>query len=141
TGSAAEAGLRAVRTARFTVAQAASGRHRSRSGGRAGHRRRAGRAHRAGLEASRRQHVHLLSSLCPAGFSGAGARAQGRLNVPTILLVDDDLVIRREVSEILREEGFDVMAASGGAEALRLLASPPTPVVILLDLVMPRTDG
>ena len=59
----------------------------------------------------------------------------------TILLVDDDPVIRREVSEILREEGFDVMAASGGAEALRLLASPPTPVVILLDLVMPRTDG
>jgi two-component system response regulator MprA len=57
------------------------------------------------------------------------------------LLVDDDLDIRREVSEILREEGFDVLAASGGAEALRLLASSPLPVVILLDLVMPRTDG
>jgi two-component system response regulator MprA len=59
-----------------------------------------------------------------------------------ILLVDDDLDIRREVSEILREEGFDVMAASGGAEALRLLGeSSALPVVILLDLVMPRTDG
>jgi CheY-like chemotaxis protein len=61
--------------------------------------------------------------------------------VPSILIVDDDLDIRREVSEILHEEGFEVMAASGGAEALRLLGSSPPPVVILLDLVMPRTDG
>ena len=61
--------------------------------------------------------------------------------MPCILVVDDDLDIRREVSEILREEGFDVLAAGGGAEALRLLASAPPPVVILLDLVMPRTDG
>jgi CheY-like chemotaxis protein len=61
--------------------------------------------------------------------------------VPSILVVDDDLDIRREVSEILREEGLDVMAASGGAEALRLLRSSPPPVVILLDLVMPQTDG
>jgi len=61
--------------------------------------------------------------------------------VPSILIVDDDLDIRREVSEILREDGMEVLAASGGAEALRLLRSSPLPVVILLDLVMPRTDG
>jgi CheY-like chemotaxis protein len=62
--------------------------------------------------------------------------------VPSILIVDDDLDIRREVSEILREEGFEVMAAGGGADALRLLrSSSPLPAVILLDLVMPRTDG
>jgi CheY-like chemotaxis protein len=61
--------------------------------------------------------------------------------VPTILIVDDDLNIRREVSEILGEEGFDVLVASGGAEALRILATSARPAVILLDLVMPRTDG
>ena len=61
--------------------------------------------------------------------------------MPTILIVDDDLDIRREVSEILREEGFDVLLASGGAEALRILATSVRPAVILLDLVMPRTDG
>jgi len=61
--------------------------------------------------------------------------------VPTILVVDDDLDIRREVGEILGEEGFDVLLAGGGAEALRLLASSVRPLVILLDLVMPRTDG
>ncbi len=62
--------------------------------------------------------------------------------MPSVLIVDDDLDIRREVSEILREEGFDVLIASGGAEALKVLgSSSPPPVVILLDLVMPRTDG
>jgi two-component system response regulator MprA len=63
------------------------------------------------------------------------------VSVPSVLIVDDDRDIRREVSEILREEGFDVLVAGGGAEALRLLGSSPLPVVILLDLVMPRTDG
>ena len=61
--------------------------------------------------------------------------------MPAILIVDDDLEIRREVSEILQEEGLDVMVASGGAEALRLLRSARMPAVILLDLVMPRTNG
>lgn len=61
--------------------------------------------------------------------------------MPTILIIDDDLDIRREVSEILREEGLAVMEASGGAEALRLLRTSPPPAVILLDLLMPRTDG
>jgi two-component system response regulator MprA len=60
----------------------------------------------------------------------------------SILVIDDDLDIRREVSEILREEGVEVLTASGGSEALRLLrTSLPPPAVILLDLMMPRTDG
>jgi CheY-like chemotaxis protein len=61
--------------------------------------------------------------------------------MPSILIVDDDLDIRREVSEILREEGLDVLTASGGAEALRLLRTSLPPAVVLLDLMMPRTDG
>jgi CheY-like chemotaxis protein len=59
----------------------------------------------------------------------------------SILVIDDDLDIRREVTEILREEGIDVMSASNGNEALRLLRASPPPSVILLDLMMPGTDG
>ena len=58
-----------------------------------------------------------------------------------ILVVDDDLDIRREVSEILREAGMEVMTARQGAEALQLLRSSMPPAVILLDLMMPGTDG
>ncbi|HET6148364.1 MAG TPA: response regulator [Polyangia bacterium] len=59
----------------------------------------------------------------------------------SILIIDDDLDIRREVSEILREEGLDVMTASNGGEALRLLRSSLPPSVVLLDLMMPGTSG
>ena len=60
----------------------------------------------------------------------------------SILVVDDDLGIRREVAEILGEEGIEVLTASNGAEGLRLLrASRAPPSLILLDLVMPGTDG
>jgi CheY-like chemotaxis protein len=58
-----------------------------------------------------------------------------------ILIIDDDLDIRREVSEILREEGLDVMTASNGGEALRLLRTSLPPSLILLDLMMPGTSG
>ena len=60
----------------------------------------------------------------------------------SILIVDDDLAIRREVAEILGEEGIEVLSASNGAEGLRLLrAMRVPPSLILLDLVMPGTDG
>jgi len=59
----------------------------------------------------------------------------------SVLIIDDDLDIRREVSEILSEDGLDVMTASNGGEALRLLRSSLAPSVILLDLMMPGTSG
>jgi CheY-like chemotaxis protein len=59
----------------------------------------------------------------------------------SILIIDDDLDIRREVSEILREEGVEVLSARSGGEGLRLLRASKPPAVILLDLMMPETDG
>jgi chemosensory pili system protein ChpA (sensor histidine kinase/response regulator) len=59
----------------------------------------------------------------------------------SVLIIDDDLDIRREVSEILREEGLEVMTARNGGEALQLLRSSLPPSVILLDLMMPGTSG
>jgi CheY-like chemotaxis protein len=61
--------------------------------------------------------------------------------VARILVVDDDLDIRREVSEILREEGVEVTTARHGSEALHVLRGSVPPSVILLDLMMPGTDG
>lgn len=62
--------------------------------------------------------------------------------MPRVLIVDDDIHILREVSELLREEGFDVITAGDGAEALlRLADATSLPSVILLDLRMPDPDG
>ena len=42
-----------------------------------------------------------------------------------ILLVDDDHDIREALTETLQDQGFDVLSAANGLEALRLLRSTP----------------
>ena len=59
---------------------------------------------------------------------------------PIALLVDDDHEFRAALAEVLADEGFQVMEASNGAEALALLDSS-TADVILVDLLMPVMNG
>lgn len=58
-----------------------------------------------------------------------------------ILLVEDDADVRTALAELLEEEGYEVVCATNGAEALAELASPGAPSAILLDLAMPVMDG
>ncbi len=57
-----------------------------------------------------------------------------------ILVVDDDENILSLERTILEQKGFDVTGASGGAEALKLLAAQVFDLV-LLDVMMPEVDG
>ena len=57
-----------------------------------------------------------------------------------ILVVDDDENILSLERTILEQKGFDVTAAAGGAEALKLLAGQVFDLV-LLDVMMPEIDG
>ena len=61
----------------------------------------------------------------------------------TVLIVDDDGAIREVLGEILAEEGYAVLQAKNGREALDVLraSGPPRPCVVLLDLMMPEMDG
>ena len=58
-----------------------------------------------------------------------------------MLVIDDDPSICSALSEVLREEGFEVASATNGREALDLLRGGPAPSAILLDLMMPVMDG
>lgn len=58
-----------------------------------------------------------------------------------VLLVDDDPAIRDSFQEVLEEEGFRVVTAVHGADALRQLQSLALPQLIILDLMMPVMDG
>jgi CheY-like chemotaxis protein len=59
-----------------------------------------------------------------------------------VLVVDDDEAIRETVSELLRDEGYDVLCAENGAQALDLVRANATTLrVILLDLMMPVLSG
>ena len=59
---------------------------------------------------------------------------------PLVMIVDDSLTVRRITSRLLTREGFDVVSAKDGVDALELLQTE-SPDVILLDIEMPRMDG
>ncbi len=58
----------------------------------------------------------------------------------TILIIDDDAHIGDMLTEILEQNGYGVLRAYSGTEALLLLSSK-TPDLILLDLMLPGLSG
>ena len=67
------------------------------------------------------------------------AKATGRPGV--VLVVDDDADIRDMIAQALELEGWRVVGAANGEEALRAARQGPRPDVILLDLMMPVMNG
>jgi CheY-like chemotaxis protein len=59
----------------------------------------------------------------------------------TVLVVDDDPGIRESVREVLSTEGYRVLEASDGVEALVRMDGVDGRCVVLLDLAMPRMNG
>ena len=57
-----------------------------------------------------------------------------------ILVVDDEPAFIRLVSQVLNQKGYEVLTASDGQEALRLLFAHK-PDLVLLDVMMPKMDG
>ncbi|HET6146214.1 MAG TPA: response regulator [Polyangia bacterium] len=83
-----------------------------------------------------------------AGALRDGSVAVARVGAPVasllapkrILAVDDSLTYLQALSGTLREEGYDVIQAHSGEEALAMLAAQPADC-ILLDLIMPGLGG
>ena len=57
-----------------------------------------------------------------------------------ILLADDDPDVVEVVSMILEDEGYEIVAAKDGSEALEKIKEE-SPDLVILDLLMPRVDG
>lgn len=62
------------------------------------------------------------------------------MNGKTIAIIDDDEYIGNMVEEVLRREGYSVLRAYSGTEALYLLENHQ-PDIILLDLMLPGLSG
>jgi HD-like signal output (HDOD) protein/CheY-like chemotaxis protein len=60
--------------------------------------------------------------------------------MPAVLVVDDMPIFREPIEAILRAEGFEVVTATNGQEAITVL-SATKPALVLLDLGMPVMDG
>jgi CheY-like chemotaxis protein len=62
----------------------------------------------------------------------------------TVLLVEDDPDIRDIVQDVLEAEGYDVVPASHGRQALEFLSGAresERPDLVILDMMMPLVDG
>jgi DNA-binding NtrC family response regulator len=86
----------------------------------------------------------------PSPFEAYGWRSSSAAESPsrshnqtqTILLVDDEAVIRSLAKMTLASHGYRVLVAEDGAEALNLIRSRPGEIdLVVLDLVMPGMSG
>ncbi|NIF49177.1 response regulator transcription factor [Enterobacter sp. Ap-1006] len=60
---------------------------------------------------------------------------------PAILVVDDDKAICDVLRDVLSEHVFDVLVCHSGNEALQIVAAEPSVALILLDMMLPDTNG
>jgi len=70
----------------------------------------------------------------------AAAAAAAASGPPVVMVVDDSLTVRKITSRLLTREGFEVITAKDGLDALQLLGDR-VPDAMLLDIEMPRMDG
>ncbi len=84
--------------------------------------------------------IRLAAVLRNATTTVAPGDGVSELGPKRILAVDDSDTFLGEISEVLREEGYDVVPARSGQEALDLLAVQ-TVDIILMDLQMPGLSG
>jgi CheY-like chemotaxis protein len=58
-----------------------------------------------------------------------------------VLVVDDDYAVLDSIRDVLEDEGYEVLLAANGLEALKELRKGTRPCLILLDLMMPVMNG
>ena len=58
-----------------------------------------------------------------------------------ILVVEDDIQVRRMVCKILKNQGYDLAEAANGKEAFKLLSHEVNIKIVVADIIMPEKDG
>ena len=109
----------------------------------------------AGLEPARPYEQSILSApRLPFRQSGAQQRVKEyrRLNLVTdqeqpsiaprrVVVAEDESLIRMDIVEILRDNGFEVVGEAGDGETAVALATELRPDLVIMDVKMPQLDG
>ena len=75
------------------------------------------------------------------GMGGAVAiEEQSGVGSMKVMVIDDSKTIRRTAETLLKKEGFSVITATDGFEALSKITDQE-PDIIFVDIMMPRLDG
>jgi len=75
-------------------------------------------------------------------MTGSGSEAPAREGHETILVVEDEQGVRDLTARMLKQLGYTVLTAAGGAEAMEISRVHPGPIALLVtDVVMPNMNG
>jgi len=90
---------------------------------------------------STRMPVEMPAQRMPVPQQEAPESAEpGPATLPTVMVVDDSLTVRKITGRLMAREGYQVLLAKDGVEALEQLLDI-VPDVMLVDIEMPRMDG
>ncbi len=84
--------------------------------------------------------VLVASSDVEVDAGSVAAQPEELQTLPTVMVVDDSLTVRRVTQRLLSREGYQVVLAKDGVDALEQLQDYP-PDAMLVDIEMPRMDG
>ena len=88
----------------------------------------------------------MQSSVTAGEIDGPGSEGARGVAEPggdgdfRVMVIDDSKTIRRTAETLLKREGYEVITATDGFEALSMIADY-RPGLIFLDIMMPRLDG
>ena len=86
-------------------------------------------------------HIDTHPQLKPAAIAAAAAAPEAtRARDYVVMVVDDSLTVRKVTQRLLEREGYQVMLAKDGVDALEHLQET-VPDLMLVDIEMPRMDG
>jgi chemosensory pili system protein ChpA (sensor histidine kinase/response regulator) len=71
---------------------------------------------------------------------GIDPHAMAPAGMPKVLIVDDSLSVRKSLSILVEDAGFDVLVAKDGVEAIEVMGQNK-PNIMLVDMEMPRMNG
>jgi two-component system, response regulator PdtaR len=70
-----------------------------------------------------------------------GANNAENATTTRVVVAEDEVLIRRDLVEMLSEEGYQVVGEAGDGEAAVALATELNPDLVVLDVKMPKLDG
>lgn len=99
-------------------------------------------AHCPEKNARGRVKFRMISTAPPPREAMSSSPRVTPVSSPTrVLVVDDDREVREALAEVLDSNGYEVITAKNGEEALALLYRDETIELVLLDMSMPEPDG
>ena len=89
--------------------------------------------------ASRSRAAQIID-VAPTALQPAAPAPETLSTLPTVMVVDDSLTVRKITGRLLAREGYQVLVAKDGVDALEQMLDV-VPDVLLVDIEMPRMDG